>query len=238
MAEREYSQRRELHKYRLVELVGLAGSGKTTIINALQQENQQYLVGDELELKKGAHLPIFLSDFPRLIPDLWRISNGSRWFNWDEIKALVYLHQAEKIYTRQTDRTDTVFLLDHGPIFKMAKLHAFGPDSLKDKEFSAWWQQLCEQWASLLDFVILLDAPLDTLKERIDSRQQRHAVKDKGEAEVHQFLLNYRESYEFILNKIQEENGPNSLRFDTSRSPVDQVVSEISTACRQLSLVS
>ena len=79
---------------RIIELVGPAGSGKTTLSKALcQLESRPTVMGHDIELRQPRHLPPFLATLPRLLPVLanpqnWNHSNGNRAYNWDEIKAL------------------------------------------------------------------------------------------------------------------------------------------------------
>ena len=43
----------------IVELVGLAGSGKTTLSRALNHESEKIRIGSEIELRKIKHIPVF-----------------------------------------------------------------------------------------------------------------------------------------------------------------------------------
>jgi shikimate kinase len=83
------------------------------------------------------------------------------------------------------------------------------------------------QWASTVDIVIWLDAPDPILEQRINSRNQRHAVKGKTEAEMRQFLARYRMSYEQILAKLMTDGGPALFQFDTSQTTIEQVADEV-----------
>ena len=132
---------------------------------------------------------------------------------------------------RQAKSKGTMILLDHGPVFKLAKLNAFGPESLKNKRFEMWWQSMFEQWAFTLDMVIWLEAPDTILKERINTREQRHVVKERSEEEAYQFLASYRRSYEQIMAKLRDNDGPTLLKFDTYQTSIDQIVDEVMTAC-------
>lgn len=83
------------------------------------------------------------------------------------------------------------------------------------------------QWASTVDIVIWLDAPDPILEKRLNSRNQRHAVKGKTETEVLRFLARYRISYEQILAKLMTDRGPALFQFDTSQTTIEQVVDEV-----------
>src|SRR3990172_11041687 len=109
----------------IVELVGLAGTGKTTLARALVQRDEKILVIPDLGLRKKEHIPIFVRHVPSLLPLFLRRCRSSRWFTWDEIKAMVYLKAWPRVLTQQAWNNGTVILLDHGPVFKLATLLAF-----------------------------------------------------------------------------------------------------------------
>ena len=210
-----------------MELVGLAGAGKTTLSRALSRRSEKIQIGAEIELRKLKHIPVFVRNAPPLLPIILHWSRDSRSFTWEEIKYLVYLNGWPHVLGQQAARGDGTILLDHGPIFKLATLNAFGPEYLKTESIETWWNNMFKQWASTVDIVIWLDAPDTILEKRINSRSQRHAVKGKTEAEVLQFLARYRMSYEEILAKLMTDCGPALFRFDTSQTTLEQVVDEV-----------
>lgn len=217
----------------IVELVGLAGAGKTTLSRALSQRDEKILVAADLELRKREHIPIFVGQAPFLLPVLLRRCRSSRWFTWDEIKAMVYLKAWLRVLRQPASKQGTVILLDHGPIFKLATLNAFGPERLKNQVFEQWWHSLFERWAFTLDIVIRLNAPDNVLVERINARNQRHAVKGKSEHEAHDFLTRYQTSYEQILAKLTGYGRPTLIQFDTSQASIEQIVDEVLDTCKR-----
>jgi shikimate kinase len=210
----------------IMELVGLAGAGKTTLSRALSQRSEKIQIGAEIELRKLKYIPVFVRNAPPLLPIILHRSRGSRSFTWEEIKYLVYLNGWPHVLGQQAARGGAI-LLDHGPVFKLATLNAFGPEYLKTERIEAWWNNMFKQWASTVDIVIWLDAPDPILEKRINSRSQRHAVKGKTETEVLQFLAHYRMAYEQILAKLMTEGGPALFQFDTSQTTIEQVVDEV-----------
>jgi thymidylate kinase len=211
----------------IVEIAGLAGAGKTTLSRVLSRRNEKIQEAADIELRKVGQVPIFVDHALLMLPVFLRRCRSSRWFTWDEVKTMVYLKAWPRILRRQALKSGTVILLDHGPIFKLATLHAFGPDRLKCQGFQRWWDNTFKQWAFTLDVVIWLDAPAPILAERINSRAQRHAVKGKSELEAYQFLMRYRTAYEQILAKLRAYREPMLLQFDTGRAPVEQIADEV-----------
>ncbi|MHC4103452.1 MAG: AAA family ATPase [Planctomycetota bacterium] len=220
----------------IVELVGPAGAGKTTLARALGQRDERIRIGAELELRKMKHIPIFLANASFLLPVFLRRCQHSRWFTWDEIKAMVYLKGWPRFLRQQASNNGAIILLDHGPVFKLAMLNAFGPERLRSKDFEEWWDNMLKQWAFTLDMVIWLDASDTNLLERINTRNQRHAVKGKPEGEAYKFLARYRTSYEQILAKLTTYKDPTLFQFDTSQASIEQIVDEVLIAYDNMKL--
>ena len=214
----------------IMELVGPAGAGKTTLSRALSQRSDAIQIGSEIELRKLKYLPVFLSTTISLLPIFLRQLWYRQWFTWDEIKYLVYLKGWSEVLKREVSTGDTAVLLDHGPVFKLATLHEFGPEKLSANGVEVWWNNIFKQWASTLDIVIWLDAPDAVLEKRINSREQRHLVKGKTGSEVVNFLGRYRSSYEKILAQLKTHGGPRLFQFDTSQTSLEQVAEEILSA--------
>src|SRR5687767_12221709 len=211
----------------IIELVGLAGSGKTTLSRALSRQSERIQLGAEIELRKLKHIPVFVRNTPPLLPIILYRSRYSRWFTWEEIKYVVYLKGWPQVLGQQAAQGGEAILLDHGPVFKLATLNAFGPEYLQTEKAEPWWNTMFKQWASTVDIVIWLDAPDSVLEQRINSRNQRHAVKGKTETEVLQFLARYRISYEEILSKLMTDRRPALFQFDTSQTTIEQVADEV-----------
>ena len=211
----------------IIELIGPAGAGKTTLSRALKRRSERIQIGAEIELRKIKYIPVFVRNALLLLPIILRRWHYSRWFTWEEIKYLIYLKGWPRVLNHQAAQGGDAILLDHGPVFKLATLNAFGPVRLKTKGFGSWWNNRFRQWASIVDIVIWLDAPDPILEKRINSRNQRHAVKGKSELEVLHFLARYRASYEQILAKLITDGEPILFQFDTSQTTIEQVADEV-----------
>jgi shikimate kinase len=214
----------------IMELVGPAGAGKTTLSRTLSHRSPAIQIGSEIELRNVKYIPIFLGNAISLLPVILRQLLHGQGFTWDEIKYLVYLRGWSAVLKQEAGTEDTAVLLDHGPVFKLATLQEFGPEKLRSDGFEKWWDAMFKQWASTLDIVVWLDAPDSVLEKRINSRDQRHLVKGKTEQEAARFLARYRNSYEQTLAKLKTHGGPFLLQFDTSQTSIEKVADEIISA--------
>lgn len=216
---------------RFIELVGPAGAGKSTLASALCRRNRKIMIGTEIAFRKVEQFPVFIESIPLVLSSLFSRTEGSRRWTWDEIKYVVYLKKWDRVLKRQADSHSGMILLDHGPVFKLATLHAFGPDWLRTAAADAWWRDFFQQWAALLELIVWLDAPDALLKTRINARNQKHSVKGKSETEVLQFLAHYRTSYQYVLSGLVASNGLSVIQYDTSRESLDEITKRILTAC-------
>lgn len=210
-------------KTRLMEIIGPAGAGKTTLARVLMQHSQRIEMGADIELRKIGQIPAFLRNLPFVFPLIVDPGAGSRMFRWDEIKSMVYLRGWHHILSKQPVRSSAVLLLDQGPIFRLATLHAFGPARLGDPAAQAWWQNMFRQWAESLDLIVSLDAPDAILQRRINLRERAHLVKGKTDPEAHEFLKRYRASYEYVVAQLTAGHRPRLLKFDTSQTTIEEV---------------
>jgi adenylate kinase family enzyme len=216
----------------IVELVGPAGAGKTTLSRALIQRNENFRIGPDIELRKVRHIPLFVGNIPFLMPVYLQRNRSNRPVTWGELKYIAYLKGWPRFLRQGAPDQGNVVLLDHGPVFRLATLLEFGPETLRARALRSWWDQLYRQWAYTLDMIVWLDASDATLIDRINARDRGHDVKGKGRAEARQFLTRYRMSYLRTLEALQAHRLPVLLHFDTGQVPLDQIVNEVLTACQ------
>lgn len=217
----------------VVELVGPAGSGKTTLLRRLAGETGNMSIGPDIELRKLEHIPLFLENIPAWMPLFLRGGASNRQLTWEELKYITYLKAWPGMLRQTPANRGKVVLLDHGPIFRLASLLEFGPDKLKTPQAKEWWDRLYRQWAFTIDIIVWLDTEDETLIERINSREQRHAVKGRYSTEARQFLVRYRMAYLRTLRRLMDYRQPRLLQFDTGQASMDEIIGEVLAACRE-----
>jgi hypothetical protein len=155
---------------RVVELVGPAGVGKTTVSQAL--------------VLRSAAVPRTIWGQPplallgtgiRLGPVLLRFWQSSGSLLWDEARHIVRLRALHLSLTQDTPRIQPTTLFDEGPIFALAWLRGFGHESMRSPAADRWWRATLFHWSRLVDAVVVLDAPDSVLAARIKSRPQCQA---------------------------------------------------------------
>ena len=215
---------------KIVELVGLAGAGKSTIAGALDQCSHQILLAEPPYSRRIRDIPFFAWNTFLLLPTLvhlWCTNQGSRWLSRQEIASMVILLGWHRRLRRSSSNRCQVIVLDQGPICSLMLLQLFGPETLRSAGAKKWWNRVCRRWADTLDTMIWLDAPTATLIERVRAREKWHGVKDKSEAEAFEYLERYREAYRRVIACLAVNDDLQILKFDTAQESLDGVVDQI-----------
>lgn len=222
----------------IMEIVGPAGAGKTTLIRVLCEQNNQIRQG--VSFPKIRRLPSFISNTVLLLPTYLRHYRHSRWFSWKELRSIVNLKLWHRILANQSsNHKPEMTVFDHGPIFRLAHLREFGPEVTKSPVFERWWNQVLSQWVNTLDVVVWLDAPNETLLERVQGRGHGYLTKEISTSEGYEFLERYRKTYEHVLAKFVMNQELTLLHFKTDWQSPEQIADEIRVALEsKLSLIN
>ncbi len=216
----------------VVELLGPAAAGKSSLLHGLTQSNESFVVGVRLRIRNIGHIPYFASNALLLLPTFLRQYGNDRWFTWEEIKMLVYLRGWHHVLRRQAV-DGTIIILDQGPVFKLTRLYAFGPENMRRQSFDRWWDSMLKQWSLVLETVIWLDAPDATLLNRIRSRTSWHEVKDMSEQEGLRFLARYRRSYEEVISKLAAISGTKVVRLNSDQNSIRKILIQALVSLKQ-----
>lgn len=209
---------------RVVELAGLAGAGKTTLATALVSgtAGMSATVGVDL-----GRMRTLLDARSAVWPvTAARMSSTGRWPTRSELRSMAYL-QAWPRELGSELRGDVI--LDHGGVYRLASLLATGPPLVHTHSFMSWWRSIGQEWASLLDTVVWLDAPDEVLLRRIDERARHHRVRGASRPLAETFLARYRRSYAQTLDLMARE-GVRVARLESASS----TPAELATTVREL----
>src|SRR5688572_22240429 len=100
----------------IMELVGPAGAGKTTLSRALSKRDEEIVIGPDIELRKVSHLPVFIRSIPSSVPLFLYQRKSNRQLTWTELKDIAYLKGWPDLLRRRSSNTGKVILLDQGPV--------------------------------------------------------------------------------------------------------------------------
>ncbi len=206
----------------LIELVGLPGSGKSTVFEALSRRSDR--IGSGPVLSRRPHVALLAREMAAVLATLVRRRALGRQWTRELLVMAAYLGALASLLggAWRPDRDAIVF--DQGPIFALTR------PALLDERLAEWWDSSFATWRSLLDVVVWLEAPDEVLIDRIGARGKFHRLKGGPDEAALDVLAQDQAVYDFALDKLQVgDRTPTILRFDTSRLPAEAIVDELLT---------
>lgn len=212
----------------MVEIVGPAGAGKTTLCNALSHYNESIHLGNFPDVRKISDAPFFIWNGLQISPALLSLSqHNSRKLTRREFAWLSILNGWSAILQRDFKNNITI-ILDQGPVYLLTEISEFGPEYLGGKKAENLWQDLYSRWADALDMIVLLDADDIELLKRIRTRDKEHIVKNESIETTFEFLAGYRKAYERIISNLSAiQPNLKILRFDTTHISPEEIANQL-----------
>lgn len=211
----------------LIEIVGLAGSGKTTLTRVLTQFNSNLQVG--LQISKIKVYPHLVNPSLFLLPVFFLRFREDRWFDWKETKAIMFLNAWYRELKRPLPKNKDAIIFDHGPIFWLTRIREFGPELSKSRAFEKWWTNELSRWLGMLDIVIWLDAPDEILLRRIQTREQDHIVKAESVQNIYEFLTRFRSAFNESTTIAKSKKEILYYTFNTNLKTPQQIADDMLT---------
>jgi len=222
---------RPLRRSSVVELLGPAGGGKTTLLMALARHDPQVhpirTLRGLLTLRSATRAAISLMPIAAVLFVTAPI------FLARNLRLLARLMLFRHIVEGQLAHREGVVVLDEGPLFLLTRL---GTDYKKQPAaiLHRLWQSSIRYWTTRLAGVIWLDAPNSTLVERIRTRTKAHRIKDATEHDTNGFLARYRATYEEVLRCVRGRPGGNLFAYQTGSLCVEELVQVLLPRLEQL----
>ena len=213
---------------RLIEIVGVAGAGKSTLAQTLLARHPEWRLADFIHARDPGHWRYFVHSFPgvgRLVAHAFRRPRVS----WDEVKLYVYASEWHRYLRARPGQHSAVTLLDQGPLFALACLLWGASAVVSTPWFRSWKRETAARWAQELDVVVELTAPDDVLLARINERERWHAARGTSRREAMEILGAHRRSYSEVLADVQRSGGVRLLRLDTSDRRPEALADELSS---------
>ena len=211
----------------LVEVAGPAGAGKTSLTRSL------------LPRLNGASgsiwgRPVFdlLGNGVQLMPTFGPLWLHSRSLLWRETRHIVRLQTLYRALQTPSWSSPEILIFDEGPVFSMAWLRGFGHETMRQPPSAEWWRTAVRDWASVIDMVVVLDAPDRLLAERIRTRAHEHEVKEYSDLEIACWMARFRAALNWVLEEMSRHGGPQVVRLssDDHESPriAEKLLEELS----------
>jgi nicotinamide riboside kinase len=186
----------------IVELVGPAGAGKTTLARGVSAVDSTVRSGLSLW---GLPRRRLLRSAASLLPTIVGAGLDRSRLRAGEIAQMIRLGALRQVVADESAR-HRVILLDEGPVFALSWLDMFFARN-GDQVPAAWRRRVIEDWAKLLDVVVFIDASDITLANRIRTRDKPHMVKDLPDAEIFGFSAGFRRAFERAIGELAHAGG-------------------------------
>jgi hypothetical protein len=214
----------------VVELVGAAAVGKSTLVAELRRRDPT-IHWLQRARWHGGHAAVARHAIG-FAPAWLAAASRSPRYAWRNARYFLRLAALEDAVRRGASEAGRAVLLEHGPVFTLARLRAFH-DGPMPGPLTRYASRLLARWAKRLDLVVALEAPMDVLDQRMRSREKAHTMRASSTDEFRDFVRRYREAYATVLDELHAAGGPPVLTLDTDRSSVEAMADRVETAFRE-----
>jgi hypothetical protein len=195
---------RTVRTFGLVELIGPAGSGKSTMLRAIRATDERIHV--DLSLW-GQPRPALARAALALVPTAMRALGEGRPLGLAEAGVMIRMMALLRRVEQERQRRDGLFVLDEGPLFGFTWLRVFyGPP--RGRARTTWHAAMRAAWTSHFAAIVQLDSPDRELARRIRDRVKPHLFKDASDDEIDHFTAVYRRAFAATLSDLDDPALP------------------------------
>ncbi len=231
----------------VVEVVGVAGAGKSALCRALCRRDPSVRAGYQIwHLPHTWMLATGLLRLPTLV-QCWRACG---WSCWEEANHIVRLRTLSWWLSLESSKGYRILPLEEGAVYVLAWLYALGHEGARSPVMERWWRAELQRWAATLDVIIWLDAPDVLLAQRIRTRIESHPFANWADQPLYEFFASWRAGYKYVVSQLAETPGPpphpspsppggegrvrgpglKVMKFATDREPTDRIADEVLTS--------
>ena len=215
-----------LHRGLIIELIGLAGVGKSTLSRNLRISIPTTIQEFPPSTWNLSCAPFYIKNILSLTPILTRFTlQNFKGVKRREIAFMALLNGWDEVLRKKMENSDKVIIIDQGAISCMAYLQVRSPYYFQNSNTQKWWLKIYDHWAQTIDMIVWLSAPNSTLIHRIKTRHQNHGLQNISEQNGDATLKRYYSAYESIIKILSLSNQNfHVLMVDSEKNSPDNVV--------------
>lgn len=210
----------------IVELVGPAGAGKSSVYRALGERGMGITPGRLPDVRDGRCVPFFAWNLLLLLPSFAKFyrHRTDRFLTMREMAYLAVIRGWLPILKRRSG----IVVIDQGPIYILSEMLREGPRVLMSQAAQKWRDVTYKVWAKGMDGVIYLDASDAVLVRRALGRDQEHGIKKHDDVWATRFLAESRRTLDQVISSMKR-NKPDMkvIHLDTSMTSLGETVDSI-----------
>jgi thymidylate kinase len=212
----------------VVELVGPAGAGKTTLAKGVSTTDATVRSGLSLW---GLPRRRLMRSAIALLPTILGATFNHTTLRAGELAQMIRLGALRSVVEDEA-ANHRVIILDEGPVFALSWLDVFFARN-GDRVPAAWRRRVVAEWARLLDVVVFIDASDITLANRIRTREKPHMVKGLPDEEIFGFSAGFRRAFERAIGELAEAGHIVVDTLKTDAGPVDENTAQLLSTLQQ-----
>lgn len=209
--------------FTVIEIAGVAGTGKSTVTGALAEAIGLHTVSRH---RNRANAPGYLASAARLAPTLTRV-RATDLASWRGCNKMVRLRASLALVGAHARHGCAGVVFDQGPLFLLSAIDGDRRHATASAAFSRWRAGELQRTRRALDVVVMLEAPDEVLLERIRGRGKQHVLKHLQDRAARRGLANMRSGLERTADELAASGTVHIERIDTSVVSVEQIVRRI-----------
>ena len=214
----------------LVEVTGIAGSGKSTVTSLLIEAD--YTPAKFISARDPEQITLFLRSLPQIAGLIAENVKHPPRMTWADFKLVVYVSSWDDYLNREAP--DGTLIFDQGPLYALVRLRAKGLGVAKTPAFAEWWSRMLGKWLDTMSLVVWLDADDDVLLGRVNQRDRSHDLKGVHLQRAKEFIHLYRTLFTEVEAEINRRGNPAIHRIDTGHSTAEEAANEVIAAVASL----
>jgi shikimate kinase len=206
----------------IIEMVGVAGTGKSTLRKAIMQRNKRFKYFD---LRGSISYIPFLFKLTLIWLPLYLIKyRHTRWFTMQEIRNIGYLDTWISRIRYKSQLNNDIYIIEPGSVYWLSCLRGNGPEITKHPRFQNWLKYEFQHWASALDAIIWLDAPEAVCLQRVHIRDQWHQFLEYSDESALEELCYFQKKYAELVPEMASQYPIRVFKFRSDQISTQEMV--------------